>query len=260
MPTKKNYVVCLFVLCFAFAIPTFANYLGTTQLGGDFVTTNIAEGPYGSVMVMTPGTGQQDNKSIASGFAYVKVDNLKFYQFPLSVSYTPITGFDLSMALPIIDMTAEKPGFGDLFIGGKYKLNNDFFKCAASLGMVFPTGADRITGVTNNLDILVDLPVEKELDYFILNMNFGIGFIDIDADNSQEIIKVGGAISRSINKKAGASLELMYQDGKNFSSLLAGVGVKYTVNSTNSLTGLIATDLHSTGADILFNLGYSKSF
>ena len=214
------------------------------------------------MLVSSPGVGKKGNKSIGTGFSYILQDNAKICQIPVSVSYTVVDKLDLSLALPMLRMTGVNDGiwgFSDIFASAKYGIDLDEIKTAFSMGVGFPSGAERFTGTKNNVDLNFDIPVEREFKNFLANIDFGYSVTDINETTKQHIIKLAGAISRSLNKKVGGSLEMMYQDTEKYSSMIAGIGLKYNGKS-NSYTISLAKDLHKRGVDFLFSLGFSKSF
>lgn len=237
-------------------------YMGSKPLGVEIKSSDAFEGPYGSILVSSPGVGKKGNKSIGTGFSYILQDNAKICQVPISISYTFVDNLDFSLAIPILRMTGVKDGqlgFSDIFATAKYGFDLDEIKTAFSFGIAFPSGAERFTGNKNNVDLNFDLPIEKEFENCIANIDFGYSVTDINETTKKHIVKAAGALSRSLNKKVGGSLEMMYQDTKKYSSLIAGIGLKYNAKA-GSYTIALAKDLHKRGVDFLFSLGFSKSF
>lgn len=265
---KNCYIILILFFLTAFILnadnlSTISTYVSSHPLGEDFKVSTATEGPVGSIVVPSPGTGKEGSQSLGTGFSYVKLETAKLTQIPISYSYTLMDGLDLAVAVPYIslnpDGASSESEIGDLYAGLKYGLLDDEFKAAVSIGAVFATGDKKIMGQNNDIDLLIDLPVEREFDEFVLNLDFGIAFMDMGSSIDDETFKIAGAVSRSFSKIAAGSLELVYQDNDSSSSLLAALGLKYLMDAKNSFTFTIGKDLHKDGLDLLLSLGYSRS-
>ncbi|HPG31897.1 MAG TPA: transporter, partial [bacterium] len=232
----------------------------------EFKTSTATEGPTGSLLFTSPGVGSKGNKSIGTGLSYVNLDgdiSDDLYQFPVSFSYTPIDKLDLTIALPVIKIEDIDAGLGDIYASAKIGLDilqNYDMKSAFMFGLGLPTGAERFTGTDNKMDIMFDFPVEKEFENCVLNLDLGLSYFDINSDNKENIFKIACGISRSFTKNIGGSIDMVYQDGSTFSSLIAGLGLKYNLNSNQSANLSIGRDLHKSGLDLLVSFGFSNSF
>ncbi|MBP7654677.1 hypothetical protein KA977_14750, partial [Candidatus Dependentiae bacterium] len=106
----------------------------------------------------------------------------------------------------------------------------------------------------------LDFPIEKTFETFVLNLDMGLSYTDISADNKLNIFKFAGAVSRSFSSNLGGSIDMIYQDCRTFSSLIAGIGLKYNLNSKKSVNLALGKDLHKSGLDLLVSFGFSNSF
>ncbi len=263
----KHFLAFSMLLCLlcssiaANAEATVGFYMGSQPLGPQIKTSDALDGPTGSLLVPTPGVGQKGNKSISSGFSFIKQENIRIYQIPVSFSYTLIDNLDLSVALPVLKITGMERknwGLSDINSTVKYGIELDVIKTAVSMGIAFPTGAERFTGKNNKLDLSFDFPIEKEFETFVLNTDLGIAYTDIHGDKNN-IVKIAGAVSRSFTKNFGGSIDMLYQNCKSYSSFISGLGMKYNACG-NSFNCVIARDLHKKGVDFLFSLGFSRNF
>jgi len=221
-------------------------------------------GPAGSLLISSPSFSKKGKISVGSGFAFVKQKSIKIYQTPISISYTPIDAFTLSVGLPITKITGVsqkiKTGFGDLSYSANYSFEFLEFKSAIDMSYTVASGADRITGKRNSEDIAFTIPLEVTINDYTINIENGVSYTDFRLPIKKTTYKTGIALSRPLSNKIGGSIELSYSDNKQKSTLIMASGVKFNFIKRSSLSVLTGFGLHKNAIDFLGNLGVSYTF
>jgi hypothetical protein len=243
-------------------------YLGSQPLGEDISISNAKNGPSGSLMISSPGIGQKNVFSLGTGLSYVELNSSDMLQIPFSLSYTLRNDFEITGGVSFLKLDYEnvedEKGIGDIYTMLKYNYFDYEFKSSVILGLIFPTGDEDLLGKENKLDITINFPFEKEFQNFILNLNAGVSFLDIDSDREDETYNFGVSINRAITKKIGISLESMYQYNNDYKNLFAIIGAKIITGKKSSISFVVSTDLidddKTNDVDFLFSSGYSVNF
>ena len=232
----------------------YQNLISVRPLGDEISAYELGDGPIGSLLVASPGSSGAGRSFLGIGFMHYRSPSEKNITIPIMFSYGITDNLDFSTSLPFkySRFTSSEKGIGDAYAGAKYTFNSKSPEIAASAGLQFPTGREKVSPTDNGCDIILGMPLAFDYGTFKYNFNFGFSFTDIGRQTRDNVFDIGAAFSKTLTENFGVSLDLLFSDitGNRYS--FAFLGIKY-----QSFNFSIGKQFNSGGINFITTSSYS---